>query len=105
MDDESEFIVNMKGAFQDRQNCYLLMDYLDGGDLRYYINRNYSFSEEQTRILSSIKGFLIRCLVEGLNHLHQRNIIHRDIKPENLVIDEKGYLRITDMGIARIAVA
>ena len=44
----------MKGAFQDRQNCYLLMDYLDGGDLRYYINRNYSFSEEQTRTLSSI---------------------------------------------------
>lgn len=101
MDDESEFIVNMKGAFQDRQNCYLLMDYLDGGDLRYYINRNYSFSEEQTRILSSIKGFLIRCLVEGLNHLHQRNIIHRDIKPENIILDRKGYARITDLGIAR----
>lgn len=37
----------MKCAFQDRENCYLLMDYLDGGDLRYYINRNYTFNEEQ----------------------------------------------------------
>jgi serine/threonine protein kinase len=56
----------MKGAFQDRQNCYLLMDYLDGGDLRYYINRNYSFTEEQTRILSSI--------LRVLNSLPRRRI-------------------------------
>lgn len=45
----SDFIVNMRAAFQDRDNLYLLMDYLDSGDLRYYINRNYSFSEEQIR--------------------------------------------------------
>ena len=44
---QSQFIVNMKCAFQDRENLFLLMDYLDGGDLRYYINRSYPFSEEQ----------------------------------------------------------
>ena len=33
--------------------------------------------------------------------MHEERIIHRDIKPENLVLDEKGYLRITDLGIAR----
>lgn len=38
------FVVNMHSAFQDRENLYLLIDYLDGGDLRYYINRSYSFS-------------------------------------------------------------
>lgn len=43
----SNFIVNMHAAFQDRDNLYLLMDYLDSGDLRYYINRNYAFDEEQ----------------------------------------------------------
>ena len=43
----SDFIVNMRAAFQDRENLYLLMDYLDSGDLRYYINLNYFFSEEQ----------------------------------------------------------
>jgi hypothetical protein len=48
-EEESEFLVNMKGAFQDRDNCYLLMDYLEAGDLRYYINRNYTFSEDQIR--------------------------------------------------------
>ena len=40
-------------------------------------------------------------MVLGLEYLHGNNIVHRDIKPENLVLDEKGYLRITDLGIAR----
>lgn len=34
--------------------------------------------------------------------MHTNNVIHRDIKPENLVLDEKGYLRITDLGVARV---
>ena len=34
--------------------------------------------------------------------MHNNNIIHRDIKPENLVLDEKGYVRVTDLGIARV---
>ena len=42
------------------------------------------------------------CLVAGLEKCHEKNIIHRDIKPENLVIDDEGYIRITDFGIARI---
>ena len=77
------------------------MDYLDSGDLRYYINRSYSFNEDQISNYQSILEFLVRCLIEGLNHLHQRNIIHRDIKPENIILDKTGYARITDLGIAR----
>ena len=38
----------------------------------------------------------------GLEYCHEKQIIHRDIKPENLVIDDDGYIRITDFGIARI---
>ena len=38
----------------------------------------------------------------GLEYLHNNNIIHRDIKPENLVLDEKGFVHITDLGIARV---
>jgi serine/threonine protein kinase len=34
--------------------------------------------------------------------MHINGVIHRDIKPENLLLDDKGYLHITDMGISRI---
>ena len=38
----------------------------------------------------------------GLEYLHSNGILHRDIKPENLVFDSKGFVRITDLGIARV---
>jgi protein kinase A len=89
------FLVNIKFAFQDRENLYLVMDLMRGGDLRYHLNQNERFTEEQTR-------FFAACIVTGLEYLHINSIIHRDIKPENLVLDGKGYLRITDFGIARV---
>lgn len=42
------FIVNMHYAFQDRENLYLVMDLMNGGDLRYHLGRNKRFTEEQT---------------------------------------------------------
>ena len=85
----------MKYSFQDFENLYLVMDLLKGGDLRYHINKKKKFTETQTK-------FFISCLILGLEYIHKNNIIHRDIKPENLVCDEKGYIRITDFGIAKI---
>eukprot|EP01016_Furgasonia_blochmanni_P049903 TRINITY_DN7634_c0_g1_i3.p1 TRINITY_DN7634_c0_g1~~TRINITY_DN7634_c0_g1_i3.p1 ORF type:complete len:367 (-),score=49.55 TRINITY_DN7634_c0_g1_i3:613-1713(-) len=89
------FIVNMVCAFQDRENLYLIMDLLTGGDLRYHICRERRFTEVQTK-------FFIACILVGLEYIHNRGILHRDIKPENIVLDSRGYLRITDFGIARI---
>ena len=37
-----------------------------------------------------------------MEYLHKNNVIHRDLKPENLVLDSKGYVRLTDLGIARV---
>lgn len=88
------FIVNMQFAFQDRENLYLVMDLMPGGDLRYHLSRHYKFSEDQTR-------FIMASVVLGLEYIHTCGVIHRDIKPENLVFDSKGYLCITDFGIAR----
>lgn len=84
----------MAYAFQDYDNLYLVMDLLTGGDLRYHIGKVRKFSEDQSR-------FFLGCVILGLEYIHSKNIIHRDIKPENLVLDDKGYLRITDFGIAK----
>jgi len=88
------FIVNMHYAFQDTDNLYLVMDFLSGGDLRYHISRHHKFSEEQTR-------FFIAGIILSLKYIHGNHVIHRDIKPENLVLDNNGYVRITDFGIAK----
>jgi len=46
--------------------------------------------------------FFVACMLLCLEYLHKNCILHRDIKPENLVFDEHGFLRITDLGIARV---
>ena len=84
----------MQYAFQDHDNLYLVMDLLNGGDLRYHIGKKKRFSEEESK-------FFICCILLGLEYIHHNNILHRDIKPENLVLDDKGYLRLTDFGIAK----
>ena len=90
----NSFIVNMHYAFQDAENLYLVMDLMPGGDLRFHLSRHKRFSEEQTR-------FFICCIIIALEYIHSNNVIHRDIKPENLVLDENGYVRLTDFGIAK----
>ena len=89
------FIINMICAFQDYENLYLLMEFFSGGDLRYQFNSDHTFTENEIK-------FFISCLLLSLEYIHSNNIIHRDIKPENLVFDGKGYLHLTDFGIAKI---
>ena len=92
---KDSFIVNMQYAFQDSENLYLVMDLMPGGDFRYHLSRHKDFTEEQTK-------FFVSCILLGLEFLHANGVIHRDIKPENLVFDSKGFLTITDFGIARV---
>ena len=87
-------IANLNFSFQDKEYLYLVLDYLPGGDLRYYLSRKIIFNESQIK-------FIISNLILSLKYIHNNNVIHRDIKPEYLVFDEKGYLHLTDFGISR----
>ena len=89
----SNSISNLYYTFQDKNNLYMILDYLPGGDLRNLMKKYDFFSEEEIK-------FITGCVIFGLEYLHLNNIIHRDIKPENLIIDEKGYIRISDFGIS-----
>lgn len=68
------FLVNMSYAFQDRENLYLVMDYVNGGDLRYHIGKRRRFTEVETK-------FFLACIILSLQYLHGNKVIHRDIKP------------------------
>jgi len=82
-------------AFADYENLYLVTDLVTGGDLRYHLSQRKRFTEEETK-------FFIACTLVGLEYMHSQGVIHRDIKPENLLLDQNGYVRITDMGISRV---
>lgn len=90
------FLVNIVYAFQDRENLYLVMDLMPGGDLRYHLCCNENFSEKVVK-------FIAACIIVSIEYLNNNGVIHRDIKPENIVIDNKGYFRLTDLGIAMVA--
>ena len=87
-------ISNLNFSFQDKEYLYLILDYLPGGDLRYYLSRKIIFNEKQIK-------FIISNLLLSLKYIHNNNILHRDIKPENLVFDDKGYIYLTDFGISK----
>lgn len=81
-------------AFSDYENIYLVTDLVTGGDLRQHQLRRKTFTEDETK-------FIVACVIIGLEFMHSQGVIHRDIKPENLLLDENGYVRITDLGISR----
>ena len=85
----------MESSFQDRDNLFLVMENMKGGDLRFHIIKHRKFPEK-------VLKFWIACITLSLEYIHNENIIHWDIKPENLIFDSQGYLHITDFGIAKV---
>ena len=89
------FIVDLYATFQDSLNIYMLLSYVPGGELFTHLRRAGRFSPDVTR-------FYLATIVLALKYLHSFNIIYRDLKPENLLLDNRGYLRLTDFGFAKV---
>ncbi|KAH8999215.1 hypothetical protein EDB92DRAFT_941458 [Lactarius akahatsu] len=92
---ESPFVAKLFFTFQSKENLYLVMEYLNGGDCAALIKSLGALPEEWA------KNYVAE-VVLGLDYLHQRGIIHRDLKPDNLLIDQHGHLKLTDFGLSRI---
>jgi len=82
-----EWITRLQYAFQDRENLYLVMEYLPGGDLLGLMIRHGAFDEELVR-------FYLAEIALAINALHSLGFVHRDIKPENLLLDRCGHLKL-----------
>ncbi|EIW85381.1 cyclic AMP-dependent protein kinase catalytic subunit [Coniophora puteana RWD-64-598 SS2] len=89
------FVVDLFATFQDSLNIYMLMSYVPGGELFTHLRRAQRFTPDVTR-------FYLATIVMALKYLHSFNIIYRDLKPENLLLDSRGYVRLTDFGFAKI---
>ena len=86
-------IVGVYDVGQSQEMNYIVMEYVEGIDLKDYIRQKGALHPiEAVRIMMQI--------VSAIAAAHQNRIIHRDIKPQNILIDKEGNVKITDFGIA-----
>jgi beta-adrenergic-receptor kinase len=89
----SPYVVCMKYAFTSDTDLFLILDLMAGGDLGFHLSRKGRFTEKET------KYYAARTLL-GLAAMHEKSIAYRDLKPENILMDEEGYTKISDLGLA-----
>lgn len=87
------FIIKINYIFHSLEKIYLVLDYIPGGEFRYYLNKKQPLSIDQIKFYGSQ-------LVLILEHIHAMNILYRDLHPSNILIDSNGYLKVTDFGIS-----
>eukprot|EP00047_Mylnosiga_fluctuans_P017972 m.65899 g.65899 ORF g.65899 m.65899 type:complete len:592 (+) comp7362_c0_seq1:1066-2841(+) len=91
------FIVELQYAFQTDGKLYLILQYLSGGELFTYLDREGIFMED------TAKFYAIEIIL-ALEHLHSLGIIYRDLKPENVMLNDAGHVVLTDFGLCKEAI-
>lgn len=76
-------------SFQDEKNLYLVMEFLQGGDLMTILMRYDILTEEQTR-------FYIAETAMAINSVHQLDYVHRDLKPDNILLTKSGHIKLSE---------
>lgn len=86
------FLCNLRYSFQDIEYIYIVVDLMNGGDLRFHISRK-CFTEEAVRFWMAELGCALR-------YIHSQGIIHRDVKPDNVLLDSEGHVHLADFNVA-----
>ncbi len=88
-------IVSVYDADRDHDIAYLVMEFIDGEDLKHHLDQGRRYSLGQAVAI-------MHDLLSALGYAHKQHIVHRDIKPANLLIEPGGRIKLTDFGVARI---
>lgn len=92
---KSPFIVQLKFAFQNSRKLYMVMEFMQGGELFYHLSKLRRFNEE-------IAKFYIAEVIIGIEYLHSQGVIYRDLKPENILLGLDGHIKLTDFGLSKV---
>lgn len=88
------FLVHLVFAFQTADKLYMVLDYMGGGELFFWLKKDRRFSETRCRLYAAEISL-------ALDALHSADIVYRDLKPENILLDAAGHIRLTDFGLAK----
>jgi protein kinase A len=72
------FLLKMWGSYQTEKHLMMLIDLIQGGELFTVLH-----TDKRDGVSNADATFYAACVLEGLGHLHERNIVYRDLKPEN----------------------
>lgn len=89
------FIVPLKFSFQSEQKLYLVLAFVNGGELFHHLQQEQRFNEERSRFYSAE-------LLLALEHLHELDVVYRDLKPENILLDYTGHIALCDFGLCKL---
>lgn len=90
---DSPFVVNLKYSFQSKDDIFLILDLMTGGDLSFHLSQTGKFTRKQCLYYAAR-------IMLGLQALHDQQYVYRDLKPENCLLAEDGRVKITDLGLA-----
>ncbi|GFT76124.1 hypothetical protein TNCV_3954201 [Trichonephila clavipes] len=93
----SPFVVQLFYSMQSKNDIFLVMEYMIGGDVKSLLHI-YGFFDEYMAVFYTLEA------AHALEYLHQHNIVHRDLKPENMLISASGHIKLTDFGLSKITV-
>ena len=91
---KSKFICQMRGVAQDNRNLYILMDYLQHGELLNVL-------KSVGKMNSSLVRFYAAQIVLIFEYMHGQDLIYRDLKPENVLVQDSGFIKLTDFGFVK----
>ncbi|CAK8691669.1 unnamed protein product [Clavelina lepadiformis] len=88
------FLVGLHYSFQTSEKLYFILDYVNGGELFFHLQRERTFPEPRAR-------FYAAEIASAVGYMHSLNIIYRDLKPENILLDSDGHIVLTDFGLCK----
>ena len=89
------FILKLHCTYKDDTYIYLLLELAIGGEIFTFLRKAGRFNEKASRFYAS-------AVTLAFKEMHERQIAYRDLKPENLLLDERGFLKVVDFGLAKV---